>query len=196
MNITKNAFVSLSYELRTEGTAEGPLVERTSADRPLRFVFGTGLMLPCFEKNIEGLAEGDSFSFVLKSNEAYGERNEEAVVEIPKDVFVVDGQLREEFLQVGRTVPMVGEGGQRLDGRVLEVTDSIVRMDFNHPLAGEELYFVGKILEVREATEDELHPKHGCGGCHGGCGSEGGCGGGCGEGGCGCGEGDGCDCGK
>lgn len=185
MKIQKNAFVSLTYELRTDGTAEGPLVEKVDSTRPLKFVYGSGLMLPIFEERINNLSEGEKFEFTLAPNEAYGEYNDNAVVDVPKDVFVVDGQLRDDLLKIGNHVPMMGEGGQRLDGRIIDITDANVKMDFNHPLAGETLYFVGQIIEVREATDDELHPHHCCGGCGGGsCGSNGNS---CGDGNCGCG---------
>jgi FKBP-type peptidyl-prolyl cis-trans isomerase SlyD len=73
---------------------------------------------------------------------------------------------------------MMSTSGQRLNGLVMEITDDIVKMDFNHPLAGENLFFKGEILEVREATDEEIAATLGGGGC--GCGS-----GGCGDGGCG-----------
>lgn len=175
MNIEKNAFVSLIYELRTENAA-GPLVEKTTTERPLSFVFGSGRMLEKFESNISGLAAGDKFDFTLTSADAYGEINKDAIVDIPKNVFVVNGQLREDLLVVGGRVPMMGAGGQRMDGIVLEVTGDTVKMDFNHPLAGEDLHFAGEVIEVREATAEELigGAHHGCGG-----GCSGGCGGGC-----------------
>ncbi len=189
MKIQKNAFVSLTYELRTEGAANGPLVEKVDTERPLKFVYGSGLMLPVFESRISNLEAGNSFEFSLTPEEAYGEYNNDAVVNIPKDVFVVNGELRTDLLKIGNHVPMMGDGGQRLDGRIMDITDTEVKMDFNHPLAGETLYFAGQILEVREATEEELHPRH-CGGGCGGCGG-GSCGGGCGDnasdGGCNCG---------
>ncbi|MCQ2228745.1 MAG: FKBP-type peptidyl-prolyl cis-trans isomerase [Bacteroidales bacterium] len=193
MNIQKNAFVVLTYELRTEGSANGPLVEKVTSDRPLRFVFGMRMMLPLFENHIAGLTSGDKFEFTIVAKDAYGEYDKDSVVDIPKSVFIVDGQLREDLLKVGGRVPMMNDQGQRIDGIVSEVTDEVVKMDFNHPLAGEDLYFAGEIIEVREATEEELHPQHrcggGCGSCGGGCGSgenhgDCGCGGGCGEDGC------------
>ncbi len=216
MNIAKNTFVSLTYELHTDGH-DGPMVEQCDVTRPLGFVFGAGRMLPAFENGIENLSVGDSFKFELTPDEAYGPRFPEAIVDVPKNVFVgPDGRLREELLQLGSRVPMLDDEGRRVIGIVLSVTDDAVKLDFNNPLAGETLFFSGKIIEVRDATVDELldNGHHGCGGgCHGGCGGgchsegDGGCGGGChgdgGEGGCGCGscgdddddEESGCSCG-
>jgi FKBP-type peptidyl-prolyl cis-trans isomerase SlyD len=77
------------------------------------------------------------------------------VAELPKSIFEVEGKFDTENIAVDKMVPMMTAEGQRLDGMVLEITDEIVRMDFNHPLAGEDLHFVGKVLEVREATDEK-----------------------------------------
>lgn len=188
MNISKNAFVSLHYELHSD-SQEGPLVEKCDATRPLNFVFGAGRMLPAFEAAIEGLTPGATFAFSLAPEDAYGERIPEAVVDVPKNIFVTpDGRLREEFLQLGARVPMLNDEGQHIVGTVLSVTDDAVTLDFNHPLAGDTLYFSGSVIEVREATVDELLDQHhGCGGCGGGGCHGGSCGGGCHDDGEGCG---------
>lgn len=176
MEIGRNKVVTLTYELRLNGT-DGEVVEKTEASAPLEFIFGTGKMLEMFETKLEGLAKGSNFDFELKSAEAYGEVNPNAVVEIPKNIFEVDGQVDENLLTVGNQVPMQDAHGNRLNGIVLEVTDDKVKMDFNHPLAGDDLFFKGEVIEVREATDDELAVS--CGdGCGDGCGS-GGCGSGC-----------------
>lgn len=182
MNIEKNSFVSLTYELRTTG-ADGELVEKVDTATPLQFVFGSGRMLEAFEQNIEGLTAGNDFKFKINCKDAYGEVEKEAIVDLPKNIFIVNGELRSDLLVVGKHVPMMGDNGQHMMGIVLNVGDNSVTMDFNHPLAGEDLYFSGTILEVREATADELIGPScggGCGGCGGGCGE----GGGCGDGGC------------
>lgn len=186
MKIEKNAFVALTYELRTD-SENGPLVEKTDTTNALKFVYGSGRMLEAFEKNIDGLSAGDKFQFTIKCADAYGEVNPDAIVDIPKSIFVINGELKEDLLVVGNHIPMMGAGGQRMDGLVLEVTADTVKMDFNHPMAGEDLYFTGEVIEVREATAEELVGPSCGGGCSGGCG---GCGGhdNCDEdGGCGCG---------
>jgi FKBP-type peptidyl-prolyl cis-trans isomerase SlyD len=179
MGISKNKMVSLTYDLRI-GSAEGELIEQASAERPLTFVFGAGLMLPKFEALLEGMEQGKSFNISLKSADAYGEIDENAVVDLPKTIFIMDGKFDEEIIKVGNTVPMMSSNGQRMNGIVLEVTDETVKMDFNHPLAGEDLFFSGDILEVREATDEEIAATV-QGGCGSGCGcSDSSCGSDCG----------------
>ncbi len=194
MEISRNKFVTLSYVLRLNGF-EGEIVEETSEDKPLEFIFGTGRMLQMFEEKLEGLKVGEEFNFKLTADEAYGQVNEEAKVEIPKNIFEVDGKIDEDLIKVGNMVPMQDAQGNRLNGIVLDITDENVKMDFNHPLAGDDLYFAGSITEVREATDSEMMAAVG-GGCGSGCGcgteetsgcDTGSCGSdGSGSGGCGC----------
>lgn len=104
---------------------------------------------------------------------------------LDKSIFEVEGKFDDEYVTVGNYIPMMTAEGYRINGKVLEITDKEVVMDFNHPLAGKDVRFRGTIAEVREATPEELHPAHGgCGGCSG-CGSDedGECG--CNDGSCG-----------
>lgn len=186
MKIDTNKFISLSYDLNINSDSDdAELVDQATAESPLEFIFGTGSMLEGFEKNLEGLKAGDSFDFKLEAEDAYGEFNEEAIVDLPKDLFLQDGVINEEIIFVGNTVPMMDSNGYRLNGTILEVNDDTIKMDFNHPLAGEPLHFTGKVIEVRDATPEELtelfaaESGEGCGsGCS--CSSGGGCGSGCG----------------
>lgn len=180
MAITKNKMVSLTYDLRIEG-ANGELIEQATTEKPLNFVYGAGLMLPKFEALIEGLEQDSDFNINLPSEDAYGQIDENAIVDLPKHLFLVEGKFDDEIIKIGNTVPMMSANGQRMNGLVLEITDENVKMDFNHPLAGEDLFFKGKILEVREATDEEIAAT-----VQGGCG--------CGSGGCGCDDGGSCGC--
>lgn len=197
MKISTNKFVALSYDLNVGEGEERELMERATAENPLEFIYGTNSMLEAFERNIDGLAEGDSFDFILVPDEAYGEYDDEAVVDLPRNIFEQDGKLNEEVIFEGNIVPMMDTNGNRLNGSVVEVKDDVVKMDFNHPLAGETLNFSGKVLTVRESTPEEiaaLFAPQGCGcGCGGhdeeegcDCGEKSASGGGCGSG-CGCG---------
>ncbi len=166
MKIENGAFVALTYEL----TVDGQIVDKATADKPLEFIYGAGLLLPAFEKQIEGLQAGDSFSFKLEAPEAYGEKIQEAVIELPKSSFMMDGQINNDMLTVGNHIPMMDNQGNQMVGVVKDVKDETVLMDFNHPMAGKELNFTGKIEEVREATDaDKAKFMQMGGGCSCGC---------------------------
>ena len=175
MKISDNKMVSLTYDLTVtvdEGE-ERELMERATKEQPLTFMFGMGMMLEAFEKNIEGLKLGDKFSFVLTPEESYGEYVEENVVELPKQIFEVDGKFDEKRIAEGETLPMMDAQGNRMMGSVLEIKEEVVVMDFNHPLAGETLHFDGEVIDIHEATPEEIAAlTNGGGGCDCGCGSD------------------------
>ena len=197
MKITANKSVSAEYELYVDGETEGELelMEKATAEQPLSFIYGVGMMLPKFEENIFGLASGDKFDFTIAVDDAYGPDEDENVIDLDRAIFEVDGQLDTNMVFEGNVVPLMDNEGHRINAQVVSISDTHVKVDLNHPLAGETLHFKGSVLEVREATEKELNALTG-GGC--GCGS-GGCGSGsCGDDhghgdeGCGCGSGCGC----
>lgn len=185
MTVSINKMVKLSYTLRSNNN-EGEIIEQTTPETPLQFVFGIGTMLPMFESNLAGLNQGDNFEMQLKASDAYGEIDENAIVDLSKEIFVVDGVFDEERFAIGAQIPMQTSNGQRMNGTIVSVDEETLTMDFNHPLAGMDLHFTGNIIEVREATEEELAPSMGCGCGSGGCGShdhgcdDGSCGSGCG----------------
>ena len=202
MKIGPNKVVEFTYELEVDGS----VVDRTTKERPLDYIHGTGSLLPKLEEHIEGMEAGATFDVTLAPADAYGEVEPEKIIDLPKSAFEVNGEVREDLLVPGNTIPMLNRAGAVIPGVVLEVTPETVKMDLNHQMAGKTLHFTGEIVSVREATEKELteglHGEyvHKCGGCHGGgchggeCGGhdgdcgchdheEGGC---CGEGGCGC----------
>jgi FKBP-type peptidyl-prolyl cis-trans isomerase SlyD len=206
MKVEKNKVVAVSYQLEVEGK----IADKSAPGNPLEYIHGSGMLLPKFEGALEGKEPGDGFDFVLSPEDGYGTYDPRYLVELPKTAFAIDGQVREDLLVVGRTIPMLNQAGQVVQGTVNKITDNTVTMDFNHPMAGKTLHFTGKVESVRSATDKELteglHGEYlpqeeGCGGCHGG-GCHGGdchkdgdgecCGKGDGEG-CGCGK-EGCDC--
>lgn len=182
--IAKNKMVSVSYELRTE--KDGELLETAGADRPLEFICGQNQTLEYFEMNLLNKKEGDRFDFRIPAANAYGEVNEDMIVDLPKDIFK---EVEAEEMVVGNILPMMDSVGRHLRGKILSIGDEEVRIDFNPELAGKDLYFKGEVLAVRDATAEEIEALHAhkCGGCSG-CGSEGGCGSSCGS------HDDGCSC--
>lgn len=165
MTAGQNKVVSVNYTLKNKNTGEQ--VEQTSKEQPFVFIFGIGGLLPDFESNLSGKKAGDTFDFFIEAAAGYGTRHEDHVVMIPVNAFQgEDGKLDEENVKVGVTLPMVDNEGNRMYGQVLEINDEFVKMDFNHPLAGEDLHFAGEVLDVREATADEIahghvHGEHG-----------------------------------
>ncbi len=159
MSIENQKVVSVTYELSINDF-DGEVVETVKEEKPLTFLFGVGNMLETFEENIRGLNPGDDFKFKIESDKAYGQANEEAIVDLPKNIFEVEGKIPEDLLKEGNYIPMQDQEGNKLDGIVLEVSDDQVKMDFNHPLAGDDLFFKGKVLEVRDPSEEELKQGH------------------------------------
>lgn len=165
MKVENNKMISLIYELR-DSNQEGRIIEMLEEAKPLSFIYGTGRLLPVFESNINSLKAGDLFRFALDAELAYGHKREDMIVNIPISVFETEGKVNEEICQVGNLVPMMDNDGNPLNGIINEITETYVRMDFNHPLAGQDLFFSGRIIDVREATEEELAGSvHACSGC-------------------------------
>jgi FKBP-type peptidyl-prolyl cis-trans isomerase SlyD len=163
----KNNVVSIVYELRS-GSKEGEVVESLNNENPLTFLFGTGGLLPKFEENLSGLTNGDGFEFLLGSEDAYGPVVENAIVQVPQTVFKVEGKIDESMMKVGNTIPMMDAEGRRMNGKVIAIEGDAVKMDFNHPMAGNDLHFKGQVTDVRNATDEELthgHIHDAAGGC-------------------------------
>ncbi|MBO6012233.1 MAG: FKBP-type peptidyl-prolyl cis-trans isomerase [Bacteroidales bacterium] len=203
MKIEFGKHVSVSYVLTGYEAPENPEeeielenIEETTPDRPFQFIFGVGQLIAGFEKNIEGMEEGGSFDFTLSPAEAYGEYKDEEVHYVPIAISdLKQGGFPMEFCKVGSSLPLQNQNGEIMQSEITEVKEKevICKIDFNAPLAGMTLHFVGKILEVRDATEADkieymkqmtgevsCHCGGGCGGgsCNGNCDS-------CGEGHCG-----------
>ncbi|MCS6979090.1 MAG: peptidylprolyl isomerase [Flavobacteriales bacterium] len=165
--IQKGVVVTLSYTLR-ENDAQGVIIQETTQENPLVFLFGAGQLLPEFEHNIAGKSQGDEYAFGILAENAYGLYDPEGLVDLPIEIFMEDGRLAEDLLVPGRTLRLQDDAGHVhsaiVKGRGLDT----VQVDFNHPLAGKNLYFTGQILSVRQATPDELAHGHvhGPGGVH------------------------------
>ena len=188
MENQKNKYVAVSYKLYTNDENGRHLIEETKEGQPFSFISGFGFALDKFEQIITNTPQGEGFNLKLTTDEAYGDYHEDYVIDLDRSVFSIDGRFDGEHIYKDAIVPLQNEEGQRFNGRVVEVGNEKVKIDLNHPLAGEELYFEGSVLENRDATEAEIsqlmkHLTGGCSGCGGNCGGN--CGGDCGEGGCG-----------
>lgn len=187
--IQPGKFVAMGYDLyQIDADGKETLVHQTDVNDPEKVVFGVtrGMIRP-LELAIDGLEKDGEFDVKVTAEEAFGPYDPEQVATLEKEIFMIDGKFDADVIKEGALVPMMTADGFRINGKVLEVTDTHVKMDFNHPLAGKDVRFKGKILEVRDATSEELAPAGGCGcGCdHDHC-HEGGDSCGCESGGCGC----------
>lgn len=183
----------VTYTYRLTDADSGRLLFEAKEDAPDEMVYGVSHeVVPGLIAAMKDLAAGDRFEVTLPPAAAFGERYDDNVVKLEKEIFMREGELAEEVV-VGAELPMMTAEGFRIQGRVTDIDDKHVTMDFNHPFAGLTVKYDGEVREVRDATPDELKPVSGCcgGGCGGGCGDGGcgdGCEGGCGDGGCGCGK--------
>ena len=190
-----NMFVAVSYTLYTVDGEKKEKIEEAPASKPFEFITGFGVTLDEFEKQIAQLDKGADFEFQLSKEQAYGDFEQERVLDLDRSIFQINGHFDHENIFEGAVVPLQNEDGNRFYGRVLEIGADKVKMDLNHPLAGKTLCFSGKVIDKREATNQEiqnlvnfLSGEHSCG-C--GCGCDD-CGADCDDhhhdGGCGCGH--------
>ena len=145
-------------QLRNE--PNGQVMDAADKENPFAFLFGHGNVLDKFEKNLEGLIAGNQFNFSLTAEEGYGEYDEQAVIQLDKNVFAVDGKVQDEMLFVGNVVPLQDQHGNPFQGRIVNIILDKVTVDLNHPFAGKPLLFSGEIVEVREAHPVELEHGH------------------------------------
>jgi FKBP-type peptidyl-prolyl cis-trans isomerase SlyD len=124
-------------------------IEATAKEKPAVFKFGTNQLLPEFEKNLTGLAAHDTFDFIIEAKNAYGPFDPYAIFDIPLDTFAVNKTIDEKMIRIGNLIPMTDNEGNKHLGKITKIMDDAVTMDFNHPLAGQNLRFIGKIIEVK-----------------------------------------------
>jgi len=139
MAISNDQLVSMQYEVKVGGNVIDSNVDKD----PLEFKFGAGQIIPGLESRISDLNEGEEASVMVPSGEAYGEYNEEAMQKLPKTQF--------EGIDLSVGLPLQGKdnNGNPIQVTVKEVLDDEVVIDFNHPLAGQDLNFDVKILSVK-----------------------------------------------
>lgn len=159
MNVEKNRVVSLNYTLKN---SEGAILDTSEGRSPLVYLHGVGALIPGLELKLEGEGIGAKISAVIPPEEAYGEPSEEMFYKVPASGFAGD-----EEMAVGMQVQLDTENGPAL-AVICNIDGEEVTLDLNHPLAGVELYFDVEIMDVREATQDEINHGHvhGDGGHH------------------------------
>lgn len=123
--------------------ADGTVFDSSEGREPLEFVVGDGQVIPGFDAAVTPLAVGESATATIPAAEAYGEHSDEGVQSFPRDSFPPDNTP-----EVGWAVELGGPNGERVPATIIEVTDENVTLDFNHPLAGQDLTFEIELVEV------------------------------------------------
>jgi len=145
MAIEANQIVSIEYEVR-DGVN---VVDSNIGGQPLVFMFGKGQIIPGLENGIAHMSMGEKGDVMVKAVDAYGDYNEDAQQELPREQFAgID-------LNPGMTLYGQGEDGGTVQVTVKEVKEDNVIIDFNHPLAGKDLMFTVTINVVRDASPEE-----------------------------------------
>jgi len=172
MQITEKKVAAISYKLSsTDAQGKKSLLETVDQIHPMYFLVGHSGLPEKFEAQLKGLKQGDEFNFHLPSAEAFGNLVAEDILNLPiSDFFGEDGKLDKTAFSPGKRVPMTDENEEQVVGRVVEVNEekAYIKMDFNHPLAGHNLHFDGKVITVRDAKPEEISHGHvhGDGGHH------------------------------
>ena len=158
MVITKEKVVGIHYTLRDN---EGNVLDSIEGRDQLYYLQGFGNLIPGMEEGLEGKQHGDKFSLVISPEKGYGLREEEAVQQVPVQAF------NGASVEVGMQFKAGNEHGQYIV-TVVAVEGDTVTVDANHPLAGVELHFAVEVIEVRDASDEEIAHGHvhGPGGHH------------------------------
>jgi FKBP-type peptidyl-prolyl cis-trans isomerase SlyD len=166
MQIENDALVSIDYKLTLDN---GELVDESSPGDPLSFIYGMGQVVPGLEKELAGQTVGQETRITVEPEEGYGPMQPELVREMARDRFPM-----EMSIEVGMIFQAETPHGP-VNFQVADVTEEIIKADFNHPLAGKRLHFDIRVAEVREATEDDraalIGGHTGCGDTCSGCGA-------------------------
>lgn len=179
----ENKYITVAYKLYAISDGKKDMLEEAPAAHPFQFITGLGYTLDRFEQEILKLNKGEHFEFSIPCAEAYGERDEQNVHQVSKSMFTdPQGNFDSENIFSGNIIMLNDAEGHQFYANVGEITEDKVVLDLNHPHAGKDLIFEGKVIEMRPATNEEISSlvsqMSGEGGCGGGCS---GCGGGCGN---------------
>jgi FKBP-type peptidyl-prolyl cis-trans isomerase SlyD len=160
MSLAQNKVVTFNYTLKDD---DGNILDSTSGSSPFAFLSGNGQILPKLEEALNGMLLGTKKNVKINAADAYGEYNEGAVQQVDRTNFPKDADL-----QPGMQFMANSPDGNQMPFIISEVKDDNIKIDFNHPLAGKNLEFDVELLDIRDATSEELAHGHvhGPGGHH------------------------------
>jgi FKBP-type peptidyl-prolyl cis-trans isomerase SlyD len=150
-SVNNDLVISMDYELKVGDT----VIDFSEDGDPIIFLQGHGNIIPGLEKAIQGMKVGEGKTVLVKAAEGYGEFDPENFTEVPKAEFPAEIPL-----EIGTEIGVNDEDGEELTAYIEEVDADKITLNFNHPLAGKDLEFKVKIVDIREATSDELEHGH------------------------------------
>jgi len=149
--VKEDTIVSLDYTLKVDGE----VVDTSEGNEPIQFIQGRGQIIPGLESELNGMAVGDSKEVVVPPSRGYGDVDEKAFANIPRKEFPSNIPLEKDI-----KLQLRDDEGNILDAYIVNVKEKSVRLNFNHPLAGKDLHFDVTVVDLREATEEELDHGH------------------------------------
>ena len=150
-SVQTNVVVSMEYTLRVDDEE----IDSSKGQEPLQFLAGHGNIISGLEREMIGMKVGESKDVVIQPADAYGEFDEEAFMAVPRGAFPSDIPVEE-----GAELTVKDDAGNSRYARIDAVEGDNVTLNFNHPLAGDELHFNVKVVALREPTEEELEHGH------------------------------------
>lgn len=147
MKVTKHKVVTIDYTLLDE---DGTVIESSKGTEPFSYVHGIDRIIPGLQTTLEGKSTGDAFTVAIPPDQAYGERKESLVRVVPRARFKASKDL-----EVGMRFQAPTASGSHIVTAV-KIEQDAITVDGNHPLAGAALVFAIAILDVRDATNEEL----------------------------------------
>jgi len=150
-SVQNGVVVSMEYTLKIDGE----VIDSSEGHDPLEFLTGQGNIISGLESEMIGMKVGESKDVVVPPADGYGEYDEDAFLDVPKNQFPADMPVEE-----GLELTVRDDSGEGRYARIESVEGETVRLNFNHPLAGDELHFNVKVVNLREPTEEELDHGH------------------------------------
>ncbi|WOB48723.1 peptidylprolyl isomerase [Xanthomonas hydrangeae] len=151
MEISQGRVATIHYTLSDD---TGQVLDRSTPDTPLSYLHGAGNIVPGLEQALDGKRLGETLTADVAPEQGYGPRHAQLIQQVPRDAFPTDIEV----------VPGVQFEARTQQGPVLVTVTDVgpehVTVDGNHPLAGQTLHFAVEVIEVREATTEELNEGH------------------------------------
>jgi FKBP-type peptidyl-prolyl cis-trans isomerase SlyD len=151
LKVIEDLVVTIEYELKVNGE----VLDSSEEEGPLPFLYGHGNIIRGLENALSGMKISESKKLVIEPKDGYGEREEDAMMEVPREEF--PGEVP---VEVGIELEVTDKDGDIMLVTIAKVENEMVTLDTNHPLAGFQLHFDVKVIDIREATPEEIEHEH------------------------------------